>query len=531
MGLRFDSAGPLLFFEGFLNLFSSFAQFDLRPAVVRKLASLGFEAPTPVQEQTIPLVLEGRDALVQAKTGSGKTFAFGVPIVSLLEPQHKPQALVVVPTRELATQVSTAIASVCPKSGLRILPIFGGVSLERQERALRDGIDIVVGTPGRLKDLMGRRSLDLSRVTILVLDEADEMLDMGFRRDIEYLVDRLPARRQTLVLSATMPESIRTIAQKYLHDPTIVAFREETATPSEISHYFVRVSVAQRFDALVALIEAEAPERALIFTAMKHETRRIALKLDRATGMEAGFLNGNMSQNARDRTLDRFRAGELRFLIATDVAARGLDIEGLTHVFHYSVPTVVEKYVHRSGRTGRAGNTGKTFCLVTPDGEESFGAIRKRVRSSEIRLDPATLPVADPNAPPTEERRAGRSGGRSGSPSQGRSAYPQGRERYDDGPSRERYEGAPARERPAAAPSRERSAATTTRDRAESPARDRSDTSSRGSAGSSGSSGSSRNYGGQTDTPAPRRGTEAGPKANRPWHRPRKGAPKTAGRQ
>jgi superfamily II DNA/RNA helicase len=364
-----------------------FNQFNLSPAVKQGLATLGFKTLTPIQEHAIPIILEGRDAILQAKTGSGKTLAFGLPILSMLKPKSKPQVLVVLPTRELAIQVRDALASVSGSSPLRMLAVYGGVGLGPQEKALAEGVDIVIGTPGRLKDLINRQSLDLSRAHLLVLDEADEMLDMGFRRDIDFLLAKLTSRKQTLILSATMPEAIKTIAHQHLKDPAVVGLVQQDVTPSEISHHFVRVKTDRRLDALTTLIRTESPERAIIFTRMKHETKRLAQKLERLMGFEFGFLNGNMSQNARNRMLDRFRSGELNYLIATDVAARGLDIEGLTHVFHYAVPNVVEAYIHRSGRTGRAGKEGKTICLVTPDDADTFKAILKRVPCQEIRIE------------------------------------------------------------------------------------------------------------------------------------------------
>ncbi|MNK73696.1 DEAD-box ATP-dependent RNA helicase CshA [compost metagenome] len=369
-----------------------FNQFNLSPAIKQGLAALGFKTPTPIQEHAIPIVLSGRDAILQAKTGSGKTLAFGLPIMSMLKPKSKPQALVVLPTRELAIQVRDALASVSGDSPLRTLAVYGGVGLGPQEKALHDGIDLVIGTPGRLKDLITRGSLDLSRAHLLVLDEADEMLDMGFRRDIEFLLGKLTSRKQTLILSATMPEAIKAIAHQYLKDPAVVGLVQKDVTPDEISHHFVRVKTERRLDALMTLIRTESPERAIIFTRMKHETKRLAQKLERIMGCEFGFLNGNMSQNARNRMMDRFRSGEITYLIATDVAARGIDIEGLTHVFHYAVPNVVEAYIHRSGRTGRAGKEGKTICLVTPDDADAFKAILKRVPAQEIRLE---LPESD----------------------------------------------------------------------------------------------------------------------------------------
>jgi superfamily II DNA/RNA helicase len=396
-------------------LSTSFDQFDLHPAILRGVAALGYDVATPVQLSAIPLVLAGRDAIVKAKTGSGKTLAFGLPLLSMLKPQPRLQALVVLPTRELAIQVCESLASVVKNSPLRVVPIYGGVGLGGQERALQKGVDVVVGTPGRLKDLIGRGSLDLSRVHVLVLDEADEMLDMGFRRDIEFLLGRLPSLKQTLILSATMPQAIEVIARTYLKDPAVVKLvASEEVSPSEITHHFVRLDADQRLSALIALLKSEDPERGIIFTKMKHETKRLAAQLLEQAGIEAGFLNGNMSQNARNTMLARFRSGEIRFLVATDVAARGLHVDGLSHVFHYAVPTVVETYIHRSGRTGRAGNEGKTFTFVTPDAEADFKAIQKRITMHPLAVDLASLPKLSPALvsppPPPRQGRGGHQG-------------------------------------------------------------------------------------------------------------------------
>ncbi|MBC7542555.1 MAG: DEAD/DEAH box helicase, partial [Candidatus Sericytochromatia bacterium] len=239
---------------------SSFEQFNLSPSLLKGLVDMGITTPTPVQEAAIPLVMEGRDAIVQAKTGSGKTLAFGLPILSTLKSRHKPQALVVLPTRELAIQVCESLARVSKDHPLKTIAIYGGVGLGPQENALRRGVDMVVGTPGRLKDLLSRGSLNLSEVKILILDEADEMLDMGFRRDIEFLLERLPAREQTLIFSATMPEAMENIARKYMNKPAVVKLIE-TEKPNEIAHFFVRVSDDDRIDALISLLQEPATER------------------------------------------------------------------------------------------------------------------------------------------------------------------------------------------------------------------------------------------------------------------------------
>jgi ATP-dependent RNA helicase DeaD len=378
-------------------LSSNFEQFHLHPALLRGLDSLGFTIPTPVQEAAIPLVLDGRDAIVQAKTGSGKTLAFGLPLLSLIEREPRPQALVLVPTRELALQVNEALYPLNAELGLRIAPIFGGVALKPQEDLLRKGVDIIVGTPGRLRDLFNRGVLDLTGIRVLILDEADQMLDMGFLPDMKFFISRLPAREQTLLFSATMPPQIEAIAREHMQDPEVVRLTTPAeVSPVEISHYFIRVAHEQRLDALIALLDQEDPERAFIFVRTRHETKRLAQKLDRAAGIQAGYLNGDMSQNARNSMMARFKSGELRYLIATDVAARGIDVEGLSHVIHYAVPTVVETYIHRSGRTGRAGNEGKTITMVTPDSEEDFKAIRKKIQLDELDFDTDALPERAP---------------------------------------------------------------------------------------------------------------------------------------
>jgi ATP-dependent RNA helicase RhlE len=393
----------------------SFDSFGLQPALLKGLARMGLTVPTPVQEQAIPLLMAGKDAICMAKTGSGKTLAFGLPVLSLLKPGSRPQVLVVLPTRELALQVCKALADVGQDSALRTVAIYGGVGLGPQETALRNGVDVVVGTPGRLKDLLNRGSLDLRQVSILILDEADEMLDMGFRRDIEFLLDRLPGRKQTLIFSATMPAAIEVIARKHMNAPTVVKLINQDAMPDEISHHFVRLQAEQRLGGLVAILQQEKPERAIIFTRMKHETKRLAIKLEKAAGIKAGYLNGNMSQNARNRMMDDFKSGQFRFLIATDVAARGLHVDGLSHVIHYAVPTVVETYIHRSGRTGRAGQSGKTIIFVTPDAEGDFHAIRKQVPCDEIPvaslgLESLQLGAVDPDpGPPPRGQRRGQS--------------------------------------------------------------------------------------------------------------------------
>ncbi|MDB5098464.1 MAG: box helicase [Cyanobacteria bacterium RYN_339] len=377
--------------KGNFSLTGTFDQFPLLPSLKQGLANLGFTTPTPVQAAAIPLLLDRKDAIVLAKTGSGKTLAFGLPLLTLLKRGPRAQALVVVPTRELCQQVREAIAEV-GGDALRVVPIYGGVGLGPQEAKLRAGVDVIVGTPGRLKDLHSRGTLDLTGVKILVLDEADEMLDKGFRRDIEFMLDRLPAREQTMIFSATMPTEIEAIARRHMKNPELVKLTTDNASPIEIAHQFVRCPADERLDVLVSLLKQLNPERALVFTRTKRETKILATRLRDRAGIDAGFLNGNMSQNARDKMMNGFRAGEFKYLVATDVAARGLDVEGLSHVIHFAVPAVVETYIHRSGRTGRAGNEGTTIILVTPDDSLEFKSIQKRIPIEELKLNWDRLP-------------------------------------------------------------------------------------------------------------------------------------------
>lgn len=356
-----------------------FEPLALRPSVLEGLASMGFSEPTAVQLQAIPLILARRDAIVQAKTGSGKTLAYGLPLLSLIKPGPRPQALVVVPTRELAIQIGESIEHVGQPCGLRVVTIYGGMSLRHQRRAFQDGQDIVIGTPGRLKDMVDQYKLDLSGVRILVLDEADRMFDMGFRKDLEYLLYQVRMREQTLIFSATIPPEIEALARKQMTNPASVKLASEALSPSELSHWYLRVPRKKRYNRLVSLLRIEQPERALIFTEMKHETEELARRLELKGHFKAGFLNGNMSQIDRNKVMARFKSGELTCLVATDIAARGLDIEGLSHVFHYSLPAVVETYIHRSGRTARNGNVGKTIMLVAPDMEAEFEAIQRHI--------------------------------------------------------------------------------------------------------------------------------------------------------
>lgn len=361
----------------------------LRPEVLEGLAASGFTEPTPVQQQAIPLVLARRDVIIQAQTGSGKTLAYGLPLLSLIKPGPRPQALVIVPTRELAVQVSEAIAKIGEPCGLRVVALYGGMSLRQQRKAVQNGQDIIVGTPGRLKDLAERESLDLSAIRILVLDEADRMFDMGFRKDMDFLLHETGGREQLLVLSATMPQEITRLVRQQMDGPARVTLVNEAEAPVELTHWVMRVPRKKRFARLVSLLRVEKPTRAIIFTEMKHETEHLAQWLSQKGDFKVAFLNGNMPQVDRNKVLSRFRSGDVTLLVATDLAARGLDIEGLSHVIHYTLPSVVDTYIHRSGRTARNGNVGKTIMLVVPEQEAELEAIQRRIPCVEYPWPPA----------------------------------------------------------------------------------------------------------------------------------------------
>lgn len=340
-----------------------------------------------MQQETIPLILARRDAIVQARTGSGKTLAYGLPILSLLEPGPRPQALVVVPTRELAIQIGEAIASVGQPCGLRVVTIYGGMGIRARRRATNGGQDIIIGTPGRLRDMVDQGKLNLGGIRILVLDEVDRMLDLGFQKDLDVLMHQVRNREQTLIFSATLSNEIERLVRRQMRNPAKVKL--DTQPPPELSHWYLRVSKNKRFKRLVSLLKIEQPERALIFIERKHECEQLAKRLQEFGHLKTGFLNGNMSQMERNQVMARFKSGELQYLVATDIAARGLDIEGLSHVIHYELPPFVETYIHRSGRTARNGKIGKTLMLVVPEAEAEFAAIQKQIPCVAYQFPPA----------------------------------------------------------------------------------------------------------------------------------------------
>lgn len=344
-----------------------FADLGLSDAVMQAVTKVGYETPSPIQAATIPALLAGRDVLGQAQTGTGKTAAFALPLLTRTAlTQTKPQVLVLAPTRELAIQVAEAFQRYAAAiSGFRVLPVYGGQSYGQQLAALKRGVHVVVGTPGRVIDHLERGTLDLSELKTLVLDEADEMLRMGFIEDVEAVLQKLPVSRQVALFSATMPPQIRRIAQTYLHDPIEVTIATKTTTAANIRQRYWWVSGLHKLDALTRILEVETFDAMIIFVRTKAATEELAEKLQ-ARGLAAAAINGDMQQMQRERTIHQLKDGKLDILVATDVAARGLDVERISHVLNYDIPYDVESYVHRIGRTGRAGRSGEAILFVTP---------------------------------------------------------------------------------------------------------------------------------------------------------------------
>ncbi|HEX7374424.1 MAG TPA: DEAD/DEAH box helicase, partial [Steroidobacteraceae bacterium] len=373
-----------------------FRDLGLSPAVLAAVNAAGYESPSPIQAATIPVLLAGRDMIGQAQTGTGKTAAFALPILSRIEVRKgPPQAIVLVPTRELAIQVAEAFQRYASQiKGFHVLPIYGGQSYTPQLMSLKRGAHVVVGTPGRVMDHIKKGTLDLGSLTSLVLDEADEMLQMGFVDDIEWILEQTPPTRQVALFSATLPAQIRRIAQKHLRDPAEVTIKSKTSTAANIRQRYWVVSGVHKLDALTRILEAESFDGMLVFTRTKQSTVELSERLE-ARGFAAAALNGDMQQKDRERTIQRLKAGTLDILVATDVAARGLDVERIGHVVNYDVPYDTESYVHRIGRTGRAGRKGEAILFITPRERNMLRYIERATRSP---LEPMDLPtIADVN--------------------------------------------------------------------------------------------------------------------------------------
>ncbi|MGB7963003.1 MAG: DEAD/DEAH box helicase [Propionicimonas sp.] len=375
----------------------TFAGLGLDERLLRTLHDVGYENPSPIQAATIPALLEGRDVVGLAQTGTGKTAAFALPILQRLDLKQKsPQALVLAPTRELALQVCEAFQKYAGRlPGVHVLPVYGGQGYGVQLSALARGVHIIVGTPGRIMDHLEKGTLDLTHLRFLVLDEADEMLNMGFAEDVETILADTPTDKQVALFSATMPSQIRRLSKKYLTDPVEFMVRGKTATAPNVRHRYVMVSFPQKVDALTRILEVENFEGMIVFVRTKNDTETLAEKL-RARGFSAAAINGDIVQQQRERTIGQLKSGKLDILVATDVAARGLDVERISHVVNFDIPTDTESYVHRVGRTGRAGRSGDAISFVTPRERRLLAAIERATRQS---LSPMTMPtIEDINA-------------------------------------------------------------------------------------------------------------------------------------
>ena len=371
----------------------TFNDLGLGPKVLKALSDVGYETPSPIQAETIPLLLAGHDVVGLAQTGTGKTAAFALPILDQLEVKASaPQALVLAPTRELALQVCEAFERYAAHlKGINVLPVYGGQGYGVQLSALRRGVHVVVGTPGRIIDHIEKGTLDLSQLTHLVLDEADEMLKMGFAEDVETILATTPETKQVALFSATMPAQIRRLSKKYLTDPVEVTVKGKTSTAANIAQRYLVVSYQQKLDALTRILEVENFEAMIIFVRTKNETETLSERL-RARGFSAQAINGDIVQAQRERTVNQLKAGKLDILVATDVAARGLDVERISHVVNFDIPTDTESYVHRIGRTGRAGRHGDAISFITPRERYLLNHIEKATRQSLTQM---SLPTAD----------------------------------------------------------------------------------------------------------------------------------------
>ena len=358
---------------------TAFADLGLSDSTLQALQDVGYEKPSPIQEQAIPPMLQGLDVIGQAQTGSGKTAAFGLPIIEYVDPtEPEVQALVLTPTRELCIQVTQAIRAYAQRKGADVVAVFGGAPIRTQQAQLKAGGHIVVGTVGRVLDLINRRSLVLDSCRFVVLDEADEMLDLGFLEDVEKILRLTPNSRQTALFSATMPPPIRKLADNYLYDPVLVKVQSATLTVDSVEQFQVAVKTGDKADKLVEVLESERPDQAIVFARTKIRTDQLYKKM-RDKGFNVKALHGDMTQGSRDGVMLGFKGGRVPILVATDVAARGLDISTVTHVVNFDVPRSPDVYVHRIGRTGRVGRSGRAITFVEPKQEKELEAIERHV--------------------------------------------------------------------------------------------------------------------------------------------------------
>lgn len=381
----------------------NFEQFNFHPQIKAGILAAGYTSPTAIQEQSIPVLLKGRDLLGLAQTGTGKTAAFALPILQHLMNGHrgKPRALILAPTRELAEQTHVFFKALGKQTGLRSLTLYGGVSAQPQIKGLQAGVDILVACPGRLLDLMGQRYVDLSHIEMLVLDEGDQMFDMGFLPAIRRILAALPASRQSMLFSATMPPEIRKLAMDTLRDPVTVEI--DTSRPVDtVQHAIYSVDSDRKVDLLLALLPQAKGEKVLVFTRTKHRAKRLSIQLSKA-GLAATSLQGNLSQNARQAAMDGFRSGRVKVMVATDIAARGIDVTHVSHVINFDMPDTPEAYTHRIGRTGRMFNVGTALSLVTSDDlpmlhtiEKTIGRRIERRQLEGFNLQPAVIERTEP---------------------------------------------------------------------------------------------------------------------------------------
>ena len=364
---------------------SSFAELGLSPEILEAVHDVGYESPSPIQEQAIPPLLEGKDVIGQAQTGSGKTAAFGLPMLEYVDPSvDEPQALVLTPTRELCIQVTQALRAYGARKGVDVVAVFGGAPIRAQSSQLRAGGHIVVGTVGRVKDLISRHVLLLHACRFVVLDEADEMLDLGFLEDVERILSLTPSSRQTALFSATMPPPIRRLAEQYLYDPVTVKVKAATLTVETVEQFALEVPPREKVDRLIDVLESERPRQAIVFVRTKIRCEQLYHRL-RDRGFDVRALHGDMTQGARDGVMISFKDGRLPLLVATDVAARGLDISGVSHVINFDAPTSPDVYVHRIGRTARVGRSGRAITLFEPRQRRDVEAIE---RHAGVKLAP-----------------------------------------------------------------------------------------------------------------------------------------------
>jgi ATP-dependent RNA helicase DeaD len=377
-----------------MKILAKFQDLGISQDTMKSIKRMGFEESTPIQAETIPIALQKKDLIGQAQTGTGKTTAFGIPLVENLDMKKETiQGIIIAPTRELAIQVSEELYKIGYGKKARVLPIYGGQDIQRQIRALKKNPHIIVGTPGRVLDHINRKTLDLSNVHTVVLDEADEMLNMGFIEDIETILSKTPAERQTLLFSATMPGPIRKIAEKFMKNPEIVKVKTTEMTVPSIEQYYVEVLERNKFDTLTRLLDIQSPELAIIFGRTKRRVDELSDALNQR-GYTAEGIHGDLSQAKRMSVLKKFKEGTIEVLVATDVAARGLDISGVTHVYNFDIPQDPESYVHRVGRTGRAGKTGVAMTFITPRERSYLDVVERTTKRKMERMAAPSLDEA-----------------------------------------------------------------------------------------------------------------------------------------